>query len=108
MTVMEDAIWQRARDLPSKKIPATIKSYIRAGIGYISAGGVGGREAPNAYMFEEQGARHPLFGNRKHWYEQPYRPFMEEGIEISLDEAADAFADAAIATMAAEAGYDVS
>jgi hypothetical protein len=104
-TVIEDGIWQAARDLPSKKIPPTIRMFIRAGIAYVTAGGVGGHEAPNAWMFEEAGARHPLFGNRRHWYTQPYRPFMEIGAEKSMDEAADVYADVTIGIWAKESGY---
>jgi hypothetical protein len=65
-------------------------------------------------MFETYGARHPLFAHGprgtdgwKNWYDQPYRPFMEEGVEASLNEAAETFADTAIEVMAAEGGYDV-
>src|SRR5580765_1227530 len=100
--VFVTAIKATAAALPSKKIPPTVRSYLRTGIGYVSAGGTGGRVAPNAYMFEEYGARHPLFGNKRHWYDQPYRPFMEEGVEVSLDEAAEAFADAVQAVWEAE------
>lgn len=101
-----------ATDMPSKKIPPTIKWYIRAGVAYVQAGGVGGQMAPNAYMFETLGARHPLFAHGprgtdgwKHWYDQPYRPFMEEAAEASADAAAEAYGDAAIAIWARESGY---
>lgn len=54
-----------AREMPvrwtpgpgSRKIPRTIDSYLTADFGegrtiaYVSAGGAGGLEAPNAYMF---------------------------------------------------------
>jgi hypothetical protein len=112
--VLVKAIKAKAAAMPSKKIPGTVKSYVRGGVGYINAGGPGGRTAPNAYMFETYGARHPLFAHGprgtdgwKNWYDQPYRPFMEEGVEASLNEAAETFADTAIEVMAAEGGYDV-
>jgi hypothetical protein len=91
--------------MPSKKIPPTIRSFIRAGIAYVSAGGTGGQEAPNAYMFETEGARHPLFGNKRHWYDQPFRPFLEEAAEIAGDDAAEAYADITIGVWAKESGY---
>jgi hypothetical protein len=96
---------QKAAELPSKKIPPTLKSYVRGEVGYINAGGTGGSEAMNAYMFETPGARHPLFGNRKHWYGQEYRPFMEEAAEEFGDEAAQIYADAAIEVWKEEGGF---
>lgn len=98
--------------MPSKKIPKTIISYVRGGIGYINAGGPGGRSAPNAYMFETPGARHPLFAHGprgtdgwRHWYDQPYRPFLEDAAEISGQAAADVYAEVAISIWAKETGY---
>lgn len=98
--------------MPSKKIPPSIRSYVRAGIGYVSAGGAGGQQAPNAYMFETIGARHPLFAHGprgtdgwKHWYDQPYRPFLEDAAEAVGQAAADVYADEAIAIWAKESGY---
>lgn len=109
--ILAKAVKAKAAAMPSKKIPPSVKSYVRAGIGYVSAGGVGGKEAPNAYMFEEYGARHPLFakGPRgtdgwKHWYDQPYRPFMEEAIEAAADKAAEAFADEVLDIWTKESG----
>jgi hypothetical protein len=103
--IIAEAVKAAAEALPSKKIPPTVRSYVRAGIGYVTAGGTGGQEAPNAHMFETPGARHPLFGNKKHWYNQPYRPFMEEGAEAAADEAAEAYADATIGVWAKESGF---
>lgn len=111
--IIAEAVKAKAEAIPSRKIPPTVRSFVRAGIGYVTAGGTGGQQAPNAYMFEELGARHPLFaqgpkgtgGGWKHWYEQPYRPFMEEGAEVAADAAAEAFADEAIAIWAKESGY---
>jgi hypothetical protein len=102
--VAVEAVKFTAERLPSKKIPPSVSSRVVRGIAYVSAGGVGGRQAPNAYMFEEQGARHPLFGNKKHWYDQPYRPFMEAAIEASADEMAEVFADVAIDIWMKESG----
>ena len=110
--IIAEAAKVTASEIPSKKIPPTIRSYVRAGIGYVTAGGTGGQEAPNAYMFETIGARHPLFAHGprgtdgwKHWYDQPYRPFLEDAAEIAASQAADAYADAAIAVWAKESGY---
>lgn len=95
----------------SRKIPRTIDSYLTANFGegrtiaYVSAGGAGGLEAPNAYMFETQGARHPLFGDKSHWYTQPYRPFLEEAADQAGQDACETYADIAIAVWARESGY---
>lgn len=103
--VIESAVRRKAEAMGSQKIPPTVTSYVRAGVGYVAAGGAGGLEAPNAAMFETPGARHPLFGDDHHWYTQPYRPFMEEGAEEAGDEAAQVYADEAIAIWAKESGY---
>ena len=75
----------------SKRIPASIKITGGTTGVYIIAGGPDGKEAPNAYPFE-YGVRHPLFGNRNHWYAQPKRPFLEEAAVQAADAAAEAFA----------------
>jgi hypothetical protein len=103
-----------ASAMPSKKIPPTVVSYVRRGIGYVSAGGPGGRVAPNAYMFETPGARHPYFapvGSYRYlhepWYTQPYRPFMETGAEIAHDDAAEILAEVWGYAFAESLGFDV-
>ena len=110
--VIRDKAKEITTAMPSKKIPPTIISYVRGGVAYVNAGGPGGQDAPNAYMFEEYGARHPLFAHGprgtdgwRHWYEQPYRPFLEEAAEAAGQEAADVYADVAIAVWAKESGY---
>lgn len=74
----------------SKRIPTSI--VVRGGTGgvWIEAGGPGGSIAPNAYPFET-GARHPLFGDTKHWYPQPKRPFLIEAGDAAIEQAAEAF-----------------
>jgi hypothetical protein len=102
----------------SKKIPRTINSYLTAGfsenrtIAYVSAGGAGGLEAPNAYMFETRGARHPLFAHGPpgtdgwlHWYDQPFFGFLEDAAEQAGQEACERYADIAIQVWARESGY---
>lgn len=42
-------------------------------------------EAPMARPFQG-GLRHPLFGDRKHWYPQPYYPYMTLAWEIKRPE----------------------
>lgn len=38
-------------------------------------------QAPMARPFQD-GLRHPLFGDREHWYTQPYHPYMSLAWEI--------------------------
>ena len=102
----------------SKKIPRTITSYLTAGfseerkIAYVSAGGAGGLEAPNAYMFETKGSRHPLFAHGPpgtdgwlNWYDQPFFGFLEEAAEKAGQDACERYADVAIPIWARESGY---
>jgi len=102
----------------SKKIPPSIQSYLTAGfseartIAYVSAGGPGGQQAPNAYMFETKGARHPLFAHGPpgtdgwlNWYDQPFFPFLEEAAEQAGQDACERYADIAIQVWARESGY---
>ena len=42
-------------------------------------------EAPMARPFQD-GLRHPLFGDREHWYPQPYHPYMSLAWEIKKKE----------------------
>lgn len=112
--IVADAIRTVAAAMPSKKIPPTVAHYVRNGIGYVSAGGPGGRVAPNAYMFETPGARHPFFapvGSWMYlhgpWYTQPYRPFMEEGAAIAHDDAAEALAQVWGYPFAESLGFEV-
>lgn len=109
-----DVIKAVAAAMPSKKIPPTVVSYVRTNIGYVSAGGPGGRTAPNAYMFETPGARHPFFAHvgtwrYQHgpWYTQPYRPFMETGAAIAHDDAAEILAEVWGYPFAASLGFEV-
>jgi hypothetical protein len=90
----------------SESIPPTVESHIgRDDAAYVTAGGPDGKTAPAAYMSEVAGTRHMLYGNRRHWYDQPHRPFMTEGSDDALDEAADGFADEAIDGIARDNGF---
>lgn len=75
----------------SKHIPAA------TGVGGgISAAGVyvrtSGRKARMAAP-NEFGERHPLFGNYRHFYPTPHRPYMETAADTALDRAAEAYAE---------------
>lgn len=94
----------------SREIPEAIKVYMGAGsnVAFIAAGTPTGRwgwTPIHAWMFETPGARHPLFGDRKRWYVQPYRPFMEEAAEAKGQAAAERYADIEIMFLAKAHGY---
>ncbi len=58
----------------SRRIPAATGVFGDvAGVAVVTDGAV----APNAAPFEFA-ERHPLFGDREHWYPQPHRPYMDE------------------------------
>lgn len=74
----------------SKRIPAATKAV---GDSATKAHVItSGAQAPNAAPFE-YAERHPLFGNKKHWYTQPHRPYMERAGRDDLDEAAEAYSE---------------
>jgi hypothetical protein len=54
--------------------------------------------APHAPYYENQGRpgrfRHPLFGDRNHWYSQRARPFLGPAMDAKSDEAVAQIADA--------------
>ena len=60
-------------------------------------------DAGPAYPGETR-ARHPLFGNRKHWYGPPGRPFLAPAAESRADAAIGKFAQV-IDRIAGEAGF---
>ena len=66
-----EVIASRARELAawSHKIPPSIKVEVSGNTAVISS------DAPNAYPAETR-ARHPLFGNREHWYGPPGTRFL--------------------------------
>jgi hypothetical protein len=73
----------------------------------VSAGrpeGAWGWEPIQALMFDDD-KRHPLFGDRRHWYHQGEYPITAETVRIGADDAADAYADAAIDLMLDEHGF---
>lgn len=66
-----------------------------------------GDAAPNAAPFEF-GERHPLFGNRSSWYQQPRRAYMSSAANnpVAVEAASDVYGDREAALLAAQYGYD--
>lgn len=50
---------------------------------------VSGKKAPHAPLYENKGKpgsfRHPLFGDRSHWYTQAARPFLRPAVDAYED-----------------------
>ena len=53
----------------------------------------------------EYGERHPLFGNRNHWYPTEHKPFMETAMTDGLPGALRAWSDPTIDKMLATKGW---
>lgn len=73
----------------------------------VNAGYSGGRwhwTPIQAWMFET-GAKHPLFGDRSHWYAQPRRPFLEATAVAGYARAEQVYADIEAERLAHEFGY---
>lgn len=73
----------------SKRIPGATK--VREYRAYTEVVTLG-NEAPNAAPFEA-GEEHPLFGDRKHEYRQPHRPFMQAAFDRTADDGANHMGD---------------
>jgi hypothetical protein len=58
-----------------------------------------------ASMFDDN-RRHPLFGDKKHWYHQGSWPMTEMAVNAGSEDAANAYADAALELMLDEHGFD--
>jgi len=73
----------RQRASFSTKIPGSIKVITRAGNVRVRAGGP---DAPDAVALENHGKghpRHPLFGNREHWYTNNTPAFLAPALEAN-------------------------
>lgn len=83
--LIAEGIRRRASSIPSAKIGPSVhvgQGSNRSAVVYATA--------PNAYPIET-GARHPLFGNREHWYAMKRVLFLEEGAAMKLDDAAEEY-----------------
>lgn len=88
----------------SKKIPAA--TYVE-GLESLECEVVtDGTMAPNAAPFEF-GERHPLFGDRSHWYKQPTRAYMDKAAKNAgaLTRASDIFGTEETKLLGKQFGY---
>ncbi len=89
-----ELVADRARELSSfsTKIPGTIRTRAVATTVTIVAGN---DKVPQAALFERAtGWRHPLFGNKKHWYDEGPRRFLQPALDDKAVEAQRKIIDA--------------
>jgi hypothetical protein len=79
----------------------TNENLIRGG----HPGGGYGWEPIQALMFDNN-LRHPLFGNKRHWYKQGRYPITQYTERAAIDDATEAFADAFVPAFVKEYGFD--
>lgn len=93
----------------SKRIPRAIKvstsfTRTRPGVSVI----VDRKTAPHARPYEHNGQpgtfRHPLFGDREHWYSQAARPFLAPALAAKNEQAGRLIA-AAVDEVTRDAGF---
>jgi hypothetical protein len=84
----------------SKTIPAATRVVSDAkGVAVVTDGKAAPAARPNEF-----GLRHPLFGNREHWYRIPFRPYLLEARDRKMDEI-QAAGVRALQDMTARKGY---
>jgi hypothetical protein len=80
--------------------------FVSPGVAFVSAGfpvGPYGWNPIQALMFDNN-LRHPLFGNKRYWYEQGYYPITDLTVTYGSEDAVQAYADAAVDLMLKEHG----
>ena len=94
MIVADDA---RGRASFSTRIPGSIR--VRTGRGNVRVV-AGGPTAPDAAPLENKGQsgnfRHPVWGNREVWVDQPARPFLAPALDAHREEVAQLMEDAVL------------
>lgn len=81
----------RSRASWSTRIPAATRLSVRFARDPGASIVVDDRRAPHAKYYENRGRpgtfRHPLFGDRRHWYSQRARPFLGPAFDAKEDDA---------------------
>ena len=98
--VLVDAIKETSSRI-STEVPDSVHYERKGQSVYILSSGP---FAPSGYQMENA-TRHPLFGNRRHWYQMKFEPYIEWAVSGAGDKAAEAFADE-IVKWADEIGED--
>lgn len=91
----------------TRRTAEAVRTRMEGTEGVVAAGHEGGAygwEPIQALMFDDN-KRHPLFGNKRHWYHQGYFPLTSYTESLSATEAADAYADAVVEPLLDEHGF---
>jgi hypothetical protein len=92
--------------MPKTRMTAAAVNVIADGEDVLVRGGRPGRWGwtPIQGSMLDNNRRHPLFGNRAHWYNEGYYGITEMTVDYGADDAAEAYADAAVDLMLREHG----
>lgn len=99
-------VMRRVAAVRTREGAAAVNDHFEGSELVVSAGHPGGPwgwEPIQALMFDDN-RRHPLYGNKSHWYHEGHYPITEITERQSIDEAVDAFADTAVPLYLDEAG----
>lgn len=97
--VVADDAKERASEIGhgSGKIPGTIRVGANGATAVIRAGNA---RVPEAALMEGNGTpgawRHPLFGNKKHWYTEERHPYLYPALLAKQDEAGQMLRDSVV------------
>lgn len=100
-------IMRRVAAYRTRRTAEAVRTRLEGNEAVIAAGrpeGQYGWEPIQALMFDDD-KRHPLFGNKRHWYHQGYFPLTSYTESLSADDAANAYADAVIEPLLDEHGF---
>lgn len=98
---------RRVAGVKTRRGAEAVNIQVRDGEVLIRAGkpeGAYGWDPIQAAMFDDN-LRHPLYGDKKHWYHQGSWPITETTVKQGADPAADAYADAAIDSALRDHGF---
>lgn len=101
------AVMKRVAAVKTKKGADAVRVTQEGNETVIAAGRPAGRygwEPIEAAMFDDDG-RHPLFGNKRHWYREGRYPITELTERTALGRAVDAYADTALPELFREHGF---
>lgn len=92
--------------MPKTHFTAAAVNVVSDGDDVLVRGGRPGRWGwtPIQASMLDNNRRHPLFGNKAYWYREGYYGITEMTVTLGADDAAEAYADAAVDLMLREHG----
>ena len=100
-------VLRRVAAVRTRRTAVAVHTALEGNEAVVSAGRPEGRygwEPIQALMFDDN-KRHPLFGNKRHWYHQGDYPITAYAEAYSASDAAEAYADAVIEPLLDEHGF---